>query len=314
MHYTVLLKESIELLNIRPDGVYIDGTFGRGGHSKAILQQLGPQGKLIAFDKDIEAVEFAKANINDTRLSLIQDSFANVEWHLARLKLTKVDGILLDLGVSSPQLDTAERGFSFRLDSDLDMRMDNTSGVSCKEWLNMVEEPELARILWQYGEEKFARKIARNIVVKRGEAPITRTTQLAKIIEASVPFKEKGQHPATRSFQAMRIFINNELNDLETILAKLPAILKVGARVVVISFHSLEDRMVKTAFNHLCQQNKLPKWVMAEDAAPEYKVIAKKVKADSHELAQNSRSRSAIMRCLERLAIASNLDHKNRSA
>lgn len=301
MHYSVLLEESIELLNIKPDGVYVDGTFGRGGHSRAILNKLNNSGRLIAFDKDIEAIEYGKKELNDPRLTLIHDSFANLDKHLAVLNLPGVDGVLLDLGVSSPQLDDKTRGFSFRFDTELDMRMDNTSGISAKDWLNQVSEKELATVLWQYGEEKFSHQIARNIVAKRKNLPIVTTFQLAKIIEQSMPFKEKGQHPATRSFQAIRIVINNELVDLEKVLAQIPQVLNVLGRFVVISFHSLEDRIVKNSFTDFSSSPKMPKWVMLEDPLPEYKVIAKKIKASDLELRENKRSRSAILRCLERL-------------
>lgn len=302
LHYSVLLKESIELLNINQSGIYVDGTFGRGGHTLEVLKQLGSEGKLIAFDKDIEAIEYGRANIKDKRLTLIHDSFASIDSHLESLQITAVDGVLLDLGVSSPQIDTKERGFSFRFDSDLDMRMNNTTGISCKEWINNVDEVLLSNVLWQYGEERFSRRIAANIVKKRQEKPIVTTLELAKIIENSVPFREKGQHPATRSFQALRIFINNELGDLEMLLSKLPKLLNIGARVVVISFHSLEDRIVKNYFNSLVKLNNLPKWVNVTEIESEYKVIAKKVKASVDEVTENTRSRSATLRALERLS------------
>lgn len=299
MHYSVLLDESIELLNINPDGIYIDGTFGRGGHTKEILAKLSNKGRLIAFDKDIVAVNHA-LELKDKRLEIIHDSFAKVREHLKKLGIERVDGILLDLGVSSPQLDVKERGFSFRLNGELDMRMDNTKGINARQWINQVAEDELAKVLWQYSEERFSRKIAHNIVIERAKKEITTTNELAKIISDCIPFKEKGQHPATRSFQAIRIFINNELGDLEAILSELPLILNHGARVVVISFHSLEDRIVKNKFNELASNN-LPKWVVSTDSKKEYRIIAKKIRASIEEISKNKRSKSGIMRCLERI-------------
>ena len=306
MHYSVLLQESIELLNINPDGVYVDGTFGRGGHTREILAKLSAKGRLIAFDKDPEAQRFAIENIADTRLTLVHDSFANFNTQLLDLGVNKIDGVLLDLGVSSPQLDTPERGFSFRFDAPLDMRMDNSRGQSVAEWLNKVSEKELADVIWRYGEEKFSRRIAREIVAQRELAPLVTTKQLADLISKLIPFQEKGQHPATRVFQALRIQINNELGDLESFLAIAPGMLNLDGRIVVISFHSLEDRIVKTYFNKLAKADNLPKWVMVTDSSSEYKVIAKKIIAGFNEVNENSRSRSAIMRCLERASVKNN--------
>ena len=303
IHYSVLLSESIELLNIKPDGVYVDGTFGRGGHSGEILKHLSAHGRLIAFDKDIEAINYAKEKFSDSRLTMVHDSFSQIDKYLNQMNVAKVDGVILDLGISSPQIDNANRGFSFRFDSELDMRMDNTRGQSAREWINQVDEVELARVLWQYGEEKFSRKIAKNIISARAQKEIVTTTQLAEIIAASVYIRDKGQNPATRSFQAIRIHINNELGDLQDILAKLPLFLNNHGRIVVISFHSLEDRIVKTRFNDLAKQEHLPKWVTAEAALPDYTVIAKKIKASTDEVSENSRSRSAILRCLERIKV-----------
>lgn len=300
-HFSVLLQQSIKLLNIKPNGIYVDGTFGRGGHTQAILNSLGPDGKLFAFDKDVVAVDHAHQTITDSRFTIIHDSFANIKDQLARYGPQKVDGVLLDLGVSSPQIDEAWRGFSFMQDGDLDMRMDNTRGVSCKDWLATVSEADLVQVLWEYGEERFARKIAQNILKEREVKPITRTLELARIIERSIPYREKSKHPATRSFQAIRIKINDELADLESFLEIVPEVLNHEARVVIISFHSLEDRIVKTQFNKLSQGLKLPKWVMMADAMPEYKLIAKKVKPELDELNKNARSRSAILRCLEKI-------------
>lgn len=307
MHYSVLLKESIDLLQVKSDGIYIDGTFGRGGHSQEILKLLGANGRLIAFDKDPEALAYAAKTINDNRFTLIHASFADLKAKLAEIGINSLDGVLLDLGVSSPQLDTPERGFSFRFDAPLDMRMDNTHGVSAAQWLNSGEETELANVFWRYGEEKFSRRIAKEIVKRRETQPLETTTQLAELVASVIPYREKGQHPATRVFQATRIQVNNELGDLEQILADAPKLLNLAGRMVVISFHSLEDRIVKTSFADYTSVDKLPKWVMiSEESSSEYKVIAKKIKAGNDEIAENSRSRSAIMRALERVSVKSN--------
>jgi 16S rRNA (cytosine1402-N4)-methyltransferase len=298
-HYSVLLRESIELLDIKPDGVYVDGTFGRGGHTKEILTKLGENGKILAFDKDPQAHAYAKEHFKDKRLTLIHDSFANMKSHLVSSGIERVDGVLLDLGVSSPQLDDETRGFSFRSDGPLDMRMDTTCGISAKEWINNVAETNLGKVLWNYGEERFYKRIAKAIVDKRQISPIETTKELAAIIDNAMPFKEKGKNPATRSFQAIRIFINNELGDLEHVLADIPQLLAINAVMVVISFHSLEDRLVKNAFNDLAKAKHAPKWVMAEPELPNYQVIAKKVKASAGELEENVRSRSSILRAIK---------------
>lgn len=306
LHYSVLLQESLDLLAIKPDGVYVDGTLGRAGHTKELLARLGVNGRLISFDKDPDAITYAKETIVDSRLSVVHASFATLSTTLTSMGIQQVDGVLLDLGVSSPQIDTPERGFSFRFDAPLDMRMDNSKGISAAEWLNTVDEVELANVFWRYGEEKFSRRIARAIVATRTENPLTTTTQLANLISGLIPYKEKGQHPATRVFQAIRIQVNNELGDLEQVLATAPELLNLGGRLVVISFHSLEDRIVKTKFAELASSDKLPKWVMVQDEpSSEYKIIAKKIKASSDEISENGRSRSAIMRCLERVSVKS---------
>ena len=306
LHYSVLLKESVDLLAIKPDGVYVDGTLGRAGHTRELLARLGVTGRLISFDKDPDAINYAQENIMDSRLSIVHASFATLSNTLKSMGITQVDGVLLDLGVSSPQIDTPERGFSFRFDAPLDMRMDNSKGISAAEWLNTVDEVELANVFWRYGEEKFSRRIARAIVATRAENPLLTTTQLANLISCLIPYKEKGQHPATRVFQAIRIQVNNELGDLEQVLIDTPDLLGLGGRMVVISFHSLEDRIVKTKFAELASSDKLPKWVMVQDEpSSEYKIIAKKVKASSDEISENGRSRSAIMRCLERVSVKS---------
>ncbi|MDD3266717.1 MAG: 16S rRNA (cytosine(1402)-N(4))-methyltransferase RsmH [Burkholderiales bacterium] len=301
MHYSVLLRESVELLNINPDGIYIDGTFGRGGHSKAILERLGPNGKLIAFDKDPEAIQFARDFAADNRFIIVHDSFASAVTHLEKMGIKKINGILLDLGISSPQIDTPERGFSFRFDAPLDMRMNNTQGLSAADWLNSADYQELTKVFWEYGEEKFSRKIATKIVDVRESKPLLTTSDLAKLVESVIPYREKGQHPATRVFQATRIHINNELYDVEEILDSIPSYLAKHGRFVVISFHSLEDRIVKNKFAKLATGEKLPRWVMANDKPSDFAVIAKKIKAGKEELEENARSRSAVMRCLEKI-------------
>jgi 16S rRNA (cytosine1402-N4)-methyltransferase len=300
-HYSVLLKESINLLDIKSNGIYVDGTFGRGGHTREILNKLGQEGRLIAFDKDPFAHAYANEHFKDDRLILIHDSFANLTIHLKNMGITHINGVLLDLGVSSPQLDDESRGFSFRFDASLDMRMDNTTGISAKEWINQVDELELSNILWRYGEERFSRRIAKAIVVNRKNLPISTTKQLADIIVNAIPFKEKAKNPATRSFQAIRIFINNELNDLEQLLMQIPQFLAIDGIMVVISFHSLEDRMVKTIFNNLAKSKILPRWVTAMPELPDYRLIAKKVKASVCELEQNKTRRSSILRAIKRL-------------
>lgn len=306
MHYSVLLSESIALLQVKAGGVYIDGTFGRGGHSAAILAKLGPHGRLIAFDKDPDAISYAEQWVVDKRFTLIHDSFARLEVRLAELGIQEVDGVLFDLGVSSPQLDTPDRGFSFRFAAPLDMRMNNTVGDSAASWLATASEAELAEVFWRYGEEKFSRRIARAIVTQRAEHALLTTTDLAELVSRQIPYREKGQHPATRVFQAIRIKINDELSDLEAALVRVPKLLKIGGRMVVISFHSLEDRIVKTKFAEYATADCLPRWVMLSEIRPEYKIIAKKIKAASAEVAENSRSRSAIMRGLERVYVKDN--------
>lgn len=303
MHYSVLLQESIELLNIKSDGVYIDGTFGRGGHSRAILDKLGINGRLIAFDKDPEATAYAEQNFTDSRFKIIHASFASIKQQLFDLGISQIDGILLDLGVSSPQLDNAERGFSFRHDAPLDMRMDNSKGITAAEWLLTASEEEMADVFWRYGEERFSRRVAKAIMREREVKPLATTHQLTKLIEAQIPYRERGKNPATRVFQAIRIQINNELGDLEQILSDVPQMLTLNGRFVVISFHSLEDRLVKIAFNERASVDKLPKWAMVTGQEAEFEVIAKKVRASMIEVDENSRSRSAVLRCLERLKI-----------
>lgn len=243
-HFTVLLDEAVNGLNIRPDGIYIDGTFGRGGHSRLILSQFGEEGRLLAIDRDPQAIAVAKT-IDDPRFSIIHGPFSALGEYVAdRDLIGKIDGILLDLGVSSPQLDDAERGFSFMRDGPLDMRMDPTRGQSAAEWLQTAEEADIAWVLKTYGEERFAKRIARAIVEHNREQPMTRTKELAEVVAAATPVKDKFKHPATRTFQAVRIWVNSELEEIEQALKSSLHVL-AGGRLSIISFHSLEDRIVK---------------------------------------------------------------------
>jgi len=307
-HRTVLLDEAVDALSlggVRANGIYIDGTFGRGGHSRLILSQLGPQGRLIAFDKDVQAIATAE-QITDPRFEIVHDSFATMRSALGARGVSQVDGILLDLGISSPQVDDAARGFSFRNDGPLDMRMDTTRGVSAADWLASVPEQQLEKVIRDYGEERFAFQIAKAIVAGRAVEPISSTRQLAGIVANAVKTREKGKDPATRTFQAIRIFINKELEDLETGLSEAYAMLAPGARVAIISFHSLEDRMVKQFLASKVKvaqpDRRLP--IKAVDLPqPLMKLIAK-IKPSEAEVDANPRARSAVMRVAERLGRA----------
>lgn len=307
-HRTVLLDEAVDALAIsgaRADGIYIDGTFGRGGHSRLILSRLSSQGRLVGFDKDTQAIATA-AQIDDPRFSIVHDSFATMRDALAARGITQVDGILLDLGISSPQVDDAARGFSFRQDGPLDMRMDTTRGVSAAEWLATVPEQTLEKVIRDYGEERFAFQIAKAVVASRAVEPISGTRQLAAIVAGAVKTREKGKDPATRTFQAIRIFINKELEDLEAGLTAAYAMLAPGARLSVISFHSLEDRMVKqflAAKVNLPQPDRrLP--IRAVDLPQPLMKLVAKIKPSTEEVEANPRSRSAVLRVAERLAAA----------
>lgn len=305
-HTTVLLGEAVEALVTAADGFYVDGTFGRGGHSAAILARLSDRGRLMAIDKDPEAVAVARQRFGDDgRFDIVQDSFAGLAAAVEERGLTgQVNGVLLDLGVSSPQLDDAERGFSFLHDGPLDMRMNPGEGASAAQWLASAEEQEIARVLKEYGEEKFARRMAGAIVRARREQPITRTGQLAAIVAEANPAWEKGKHPATRAFQAIRIFINRELEDLEQVLADVLDVLAVGGRLVVISFHSLEDRIVKRFIRRQEKGPALPRGLPVRDAdvLRRLRSLGKPVRARGDEVDTNVRSRSAIMRVAEKVA------------
>ncbi len=305
-HRPVLLDEALAALNIEPAGCYVDGTFGRGGHSAAILESLNAAGKLLALDKDPEAIEAANRYFaEDPRFVIRQDSFAAMKQHVAALDWTgRVDGILLDLGVSSPQLDDAERGFSFQKEGPLDMRMNPQQGQSAAEWLASAREQDLVKVLKEYGEERFARRIARAIVQAGKAKPIVTTKQLAEIVAQANPAWEKGKDPATRSFQAIRIYINRELDDLEQVLEQATEILKPGGRLVVISFHSLEDRRVKRFMRDAARGDNFPPDLPVTQAQlnPSLRLLGKAVRAGKAELEQNPRARSAIMRVAERLS------------
>ncbi len=302
-HATVLLSEAVEALQVKPNGIYVDGTFGRGGHSRLILQQLGAQGRLIALDKDLAAIAAGRA-IEDARFTLVHRGFEQLAQVLQELGVGKVDGVLLDLGVSSPQLDDEQRGFSFRFDAPLDMRMDTSSGQTAAEWLATVEEKELAEVIRDYGEERFARQVARTIVAARQERAIETTKQLCDIVAQCVRTREPGKNPATRTFQAIRIYINRELEELENILPQCVEQLKEGGRMSIISFHSLEDRIVKRFMRDMAQGDKVPKFVpiRAVDVPQgKIKLVGKPVFASEAELAVNPRARSAVLRVAERL-------------
>jgi len=308
-HYSVLLSESVDALITNPDGIYVDGTFGRGGHSSEILKRLSERGALVAFDKDPEAVAVGKAiALEDSRFHIVHGSFIQLS-ALSELVVSMgrtfsgVDGILLDLGVSSPQLDVADRGFSFMKDGPLDMRMNNAQGQTAADWLNTAEEDEIAFVLKEYGEEKFARRMARAVVNERTLRPLETTAQFADIVSRANPRWEKGKHPATRAFQAVRIYINSELDDLAQVLTAGVSQLNSGGRFVVISFHSLEDRMVKRFFRDQSRGRQFPAGIpVTEDMLErKLKIIGRANRAGQSELKENIRSRSAVVRIAEKL-------------
>ncbi len=304
-HIPVLLEAVLEGLALQPDGRYVDGTFGRGGHSRAILSRLGPQGALLAMDRDPAAHEAARRLSDDPRFTFTRERFSRmaetVQQHWPE---DGVDGVLLDLGVSSPQLDESSRGFSFQKDGPLDMRMDPGAGAPVSEWLNRADETSIADTLFTLGEERYSRRIARAIVAARRSTPITRTAQLAELVRRAVPRSEPGRHPATRTFQALRILANDELGELRVWLQTIPGVLRPGARAVVISFHSLEDRMVKRAFQGRAETpgTRLPRGLPLEPVAttPPLRVVGKPVRPDPRECARNPRARSAVMRIAEK--------------
>ncbi|WP_035475837.1 16S rRNA (cytosine(1402)-N(4))-methyltransferase RsmH [Burkholderia sp. WSM2230] len=306
-HRTVLLEEAVEALVTRADGVYVDGTFGRGGHSRRVLEKLGEAGRLIAFDKDPLAIATAQ-QIADPRFAIVHESFASLRTAIAERGIERVSGVLLDLGVSSPQVDDPERGFSFRADGPLDMRMDPTRGESAADWLARATVQELTEVIRDYGEERFAFQIAKALVARRAESdrlgPLVSTGELAQIVANVVKTREKGKDPATRTFQAIRIHINQELAELQVVLEAALALLEQGGRLVVISFHSLEDRIVKRFMQaHATApavDRRLP--IRAVDLpSPPLKIIGRVFASDA-EVAANPRARSAVMRVAERIA------------
>ncbi len=300
-----MLDEVLDGLNIQTDGNYIDATFGRGGHAGMILQKLGPKGRLLAIDKDPEAIRVAKERFGEERrFSIRQGSFTMLN-EVARQCgwLGKVNGILLDLGVSSPQLDDADRGFSFRRDGPLDMRMDPATGMTAAQWLATAEEKEIARVLREYGEERYSRRIARSIVAARSGAPVVRTAQLAKLVADSIPRREPGKDPATRSFQAIRIYLNQELSELRRMLPQALQVLAPGGRLAVLSFHSLEDRIVKRFMREQMRGDGYPPDLPVTQAQlqPRLRLVGKACRAAPAEVADNPRARSAVLRIAERL-------------
>ena len=305
-HTTVLLKEAVEALVTNADGFYVDGTFGRGGHSAELLNKVSENGIVLAIDKDPQAIESGRELFKqDSRLRLVHGSFADMSNFVDdQAHMGKVSGVLLDLGVSSPQLDEADRGFSFMRDGPLDMRMDTSAGLSAAEWIASAEEQEISRVIKEYGEERFARRMASAVVRERSKTPITRTVQLASILAAAHPAWERGKHPATKAFQAIRIFINRELDDLEVLLNRVIDVLEVGGRLVVISFHSLEDRRVKRFIRDQERGIKLPKNLPVRDVerGVRLKKVGKAIKPTDLEVGDNIRSRSAVMRVAERVA------------
>ena len=300
-HSTVLLHEAVDAVLTDPEGIYVDGTFGRGGHCRAILDGLSEKGRLYGIDKDPCAIavgiELAE---QDERFAIHHGSFIELDEMLGD---TRVDGVLLDLGVSSPQLDTPERGFSFQYDGPLDMRMNTTRGESAADWINRAEAQEISRVIREYGEDRFARRMARAIVAARAEEPITTTRRLAEIIAAACPTREKGKHPATRAFQAIRIHINRELDELIEGLDKALEVLKPGGRLVIISFHSLEDRIAKRFIRKHARGDELPSWlpVREDQLNKRMKPLGKAVKPSAAEVDVNPRARSAVMRVAEKL-------------
>ena len=303
-HITVLLNEAVDALAVREDGIYVDGTFGRGGHSRLILSRLGSQGRLIVFDKDPQAIEAAqKLAEQDGRVTVVHDGFSSFQTTLDKLGIEEIDGALFDLGISSPQIDDGARGFSFRFDAPLDMRMDPTRGMSAAEWIATASEQDLHEVIKNYGEERFSRQIARAIVAQRTESPIDTTRKLAQLVAQNVRTRERGQDPATRTFQAVRIFTNRELEEVEAVLPQVMGRLKQGGRLAVIAFHSLEDRIVKQFVKKYSQHPPLPRWAAVKEAdlpLPPLKAVGKAIKPGVEETASNPRARSAVLRVAER--------------
>lgn len=306
VHRTVLLNEAVDALAIKPAGIYVDCTFGRGGHSRLILERLGVAGRLIAFDKDPQAIAAAE-QIADPRFEIVHSGFVALRDALLARGIDRVDGVLMDLGVSSPQLDDGSRGFSFRFDAPLDMRMDTTRGPTAAEWLNAAEEKEIAEVVRDYGEERFAKQVAAAIVASRSSAPIVSTGQLAQVVAKAVRTREPGQDPATRTFQAIRIYLNRELEELSLTLPQALAMLAPAGRLAVIAFHSLEDRIVKRFMQDAATSDRLPSRLpvrAAEIGQAPLRLLGKPVRAGAEELTENPRARSAILRIAERTEAA----------
>ncbi|MCC6134556.1 MAG: 16S rRNA (cytosine(1402)-N(4))-methyltransferase RsmH [Candidatus Contendobacter sp.] len=305
-HLPVLLAETLEGLNPRLDGLYVDATFGRGGHAAAILERLGPSARLLALDRDPDAARCAAERFSsDPRVTFMPVAFSRLAEVIAKQGWAgRVDGILLDLGVSSPQLNDSERGFSFRQNGPLDMRMNPATGVSAADWLSRISEAALDRVLVELGEERFHRRVAHAIIAARQQGPVTTTAQLAALIAAAVPTREPGQHPATRAFQAIRIAVNDELGELAAVLPQAVMALRAGGRLAVISFHSLEDRMVKRFMREQAHGQELPPGlpVMGAPQGMTLRLIGRLIRPGSAEIAANPRARSALLRIAERLA------------
>ncbi|MCK5871922.1 MAG: 16S rRNA (cytosine(1402)-N(4))-methyltransferase RsmH [Methylococcales bacterium] len=305
-HSPVMYAESLHALTIKAEGTYLDCTFGRGGHSRGILKKLNHQGALLAFDKDLAAIESssAKTMALDERFTLRHSSFIELEAQVKKHGTGKVDGILIDLGVSSPQLDDAQRGFSFLKEGPLDMRMNTEARVSAATWLENISEAALTKVLFEYGEERFARRIARAIILERQKSPLISTRQLANIISEAIPFRDKYKHPATRSFQAIRIAVNQELDELKSVLQQAASVLKPEGRLVVISFHSLEDRIVKRFIRQQSSAQYNPSKLPIKEIdffQATLKRIGKIMRAGDDEIKKNPRARSAVMRVAEKL-------------
>lgn len=303
-HVTVLLNEAVAGLQVQPAGVYVDGTFGRGGHSRLILSQLGKNGRLVVFDKDPQAIAVAQELARqDARVLVVHEGFSALKRSLQQLGISRINGALFDLGISSPQIDDAGRGFSFRFDAPLDMRMDTTRGQSAAQWLAVAEEQDIHEVIKNYGEERFSRQIARTIVAQREQSPITTTGQLARLVAQVVRTRERGQDPATRTFQAIRIFINRELEEITVVLPQVMECLVAGGRMAVISFHSLEDRIVKRFMQQHSKPAPLPRWAVVKEAEreqPPLRLIGKAQKPAPAEIEVNPRARSAVLRVAER--------------
>ncbi len=306
-HIPVLEREALDALNLREGGVYADLTLGRAGHAQAICQRIGSEGRLYAFDRDRAAIDAAEAVFKgDTRVTLIHRDFAQFKYALSlHPDVTHIDGVLLDLGVSSPQLDNAERGFSFQRDGDLDMRMDTSQGESAAQWLARVDEADLVKVLFEFGEERFARRIARAIVVEREVTSINSTLQLAALVAKAIPKKDKNKHPATRTFQAIRIKVNQELDQISSVLPQIVEKLSEGGRLVVISFHSLEDRLVKRFIRDLSTPNLPPRHIPVSEEAYQtpLKALGRAIKPSADEVSKNPRARSSVLRVAQRTSL-----------